>query len=90
MSNFNVKLGASSTGNFKVKFQEASQDYTLKNDITSGGRLDSLGDVDTSVSQANGSILVYNAVSDTYIQRDILTFDEASGAFKLDGGEDGF
>jgi hypothetical protein len=82
---FNVKLGASSTGNFKVKFDSASQDYTLKNDITAGGRLDSLGDVNPATS-ANGSILVYDSGTDTYVQRDILSYDTESGAFKLDGG----
>lgn len=87
---FNAKLGASSTGNFKVKFSAPTQDITLKNQSTAGSRLDSLGDVDTSVSQANGSILVYNNATDTYVQRDILTYDEDSGAFRLDGGQEGF
>jgi hypothetical protein len=87
---FNAKLGASSTGNFKVKFNAPTQDITLKNSSTSGSRIDQLLDVDTSVSQANGSILVYDSVNDTYVQRDILTFDVETGAFKLDGGQDGF
>lgn len=87
---FNAKLGASSTGNFKVKFAQPTQDITLKNTSTRGDRLDQLGDVDTSFTQANGSILVYDSTADTYVQRDILTFDEESGAFKLDGGQDGF
>ena len=87
---FNAKLGASTTGNFKVKFNSPTQDITLKNQSTQGSRLDTLGDVDTSVSQANGSILVYNSTTDTYVQRDILTFDVESGAFQLDGGQDGF
>lgn len=76
--------------NFKVTFQGASQAVTLKNQVTAGSRLDSLSDVNTSVSQANGSILVYDADTDTYVQRAILSFDAASGAFNLDGGEDGF
>ena len=87
---FNAKLGASSTGNFKVKFNAPTQDITLKNTSTQGSRLDTLGDVDTSVTQANGSILVYDNTTDTYVQRDILTFDIESGAFQLDGGQDGF
>lgn len=87
---FNAKLGASSTGNFKVKFSAPTQDVTLKNQVASGSRLDSLGDVDTSVSQANGSILVYNADTDTYVQRAILSFDPDSGAFNLDAGDNGF
>lgn len=87
---FNAKLGASSTGNFKVTFSAPTQDVTLKNQVASGSRLDSLGDVDTTVSQANGSILVYNADTDTYVQRAILSFDPDSGAFNLDAGDDGF
>jgi len=87
---FNAKLGASSTGNFKVKFSAPTQDITLKNQSTSGSRIDQLLDVDTSVTQANGSILVYDSVNDTYVQRDILTFDVETGAFKLDGGQDAF
>jgi hypothetical protein len=86
---FNAKLGASSTGNFKVKFNAPTQDITLKNVVGKGSRLDQLGDVDTSVNQSNGSILVYNAISDTYVQRDILTFDVESGAFKIDGNSGG-
>lgn len=86
---FNAKLGASSTGNFKVKFSSPTQDITLKNQVSSGSRIDQLGDVDAAVS-ANGSILVYDNSTDTYVQRDILTFDQESGAFKLDAGDDGF
>lgn len=87
---FNAKLGASSTGNFKVKFNAPTQDITLKNAVGRGSRLDTLGDVDTTVSQANGSILVYDASTDTYTQRDVLTFDAESGAFKIDGNGGGF
>jgi hypothetical protein len=83
---FTVNLGASSTGNFSVKFDKPNQDYTLKNQTGAGTRIDNLADVDTSVSQANGSILVYNAATDTYVQRDILTYDTDTGAFKLEGG----
>lgn len=81
-----VNFGNSSTGNFSVKFDSPTNDVTLKNQALSGGRIDSLTDVDTSVSQANGSILVYNAATDTYVQRDILTYDTDTGAFKLEGG----
>jgi hypothetical protein len=85
---FNAKLGNS--GNFKVTFDGPTQSITLKNQVSSGSRIDSLADVDTSVSEANGSILVYNNSTDTYVQRDVLSFDVDSGAFKLDGGSDGF
>jgi hypothetical protein len=85
----NAKLGASSTGNFKVKFNAPTQEITLKDQSLKGVRLDSLADVNPA-SSANGSILVYDADSDTYVQRDILTFDTDTGAFKLDAGDDGF
>lgn len=86
---FNAKLGASSTGNFKVTFSAPTSDVTLKNQAGYGNRMDNLADVDVSQNQANGSILVYNADTDTYVQRDVLTFDIDTGAFKLDAG-DGF
>jgi len=79
-----------SQNNFKVTFKGATETVTLKNQITAGSRLDTLSDVNTTVTQANGSILVYDADTDTYVQRAILSFDPASGAFNLDGGEDGF
>jgi len=78
------------TGNFKVKFKSPTQNVTLKNTTVPSRRLDSLSDVDVTVSQANGSILVYNSATDTYVQRDVLTFDNEGNAFKLDGGADGF
>ena len=74
------------SSSFKVSFNGTSDNITLKNQIASGSRLDSLIDVDTSVSQANGSILVYDVNTDTYVQRAILTFDVESGAFNLEGG----
>ena len=86
---FNAKLGASSTGNFKVKFSAPTQDITLKNQVNAGSRIDSLGDVDASET-ANGSILVYDSSTDVYVQKDVLTFDADSGAFKIDGNGGGF
>lgn len=77
------------TGNFKVKFSPPTQNLTIKNNSTLGVRLDSLADVNPATT-ANGSILVYDTSSDTYVQRDILTFDNETGAFKLDAGDDGF
>jgi len=78
------------TGNFKVKFSPPTQSLTIKNNSQVGVRLDTLADVDPTNSSANGSILVYNSSTDTYVQRDILTFDVDTGAFKLDAGDDGF
>lgn len=77
------------TGNFRVKFNPPTQNLTIKNTSTFGVRLDTLADVNPA-SSANGSILVYDSSTDTYVQRDILTFDQASGAFKIDAGDDGF
>ena len=77
------------TGNFKVRFSPPTQNLTIKNNSTLGVRLDSLSDVNPA-SSANGSILVYDSSSDTYVQRDVLSYDQATGAFKLDGGEEGF
>lgn len=77
---------APASSSFKVSFKGTSDNITLKNQIAAGSRLDSLIDVDTSVSQANGSILVYDVNTDTYVQRAILTFDVESGAFNLEGG----
>jgi len=72
-----------------AKLTSGSNTLTLKNSGTSGNRLDALTDVDATNSSANGSILVYNSSTDTYIQRDVLTFDPDVGAFKLDGGRFG-
>lgn len=83
---FNAKLGAATTGNFKVRFEKPTQDVTLKNSAFSGSRLDQLGDVDTSRTSANGSILVYSQSSDTYIQREIFVFDAETQEYKFDGG----
>ena len=77
------------TGNFRVKFNPPTQNLTIKNTSTFGVRLDTLADVNPA-SSANGSILVYDASTDTYVQTDIFTFDVQSGAFKFDGNGGGF
>lgn len=83
----NVKLGASTTGNFKVKFDSPAENLTLKNAISTGSRLDALGDVDSTASSANGSMLLYDNSTDTYVQTEILTYDKEREAFKMNGGE---
>jgi len=83
-----AKLTSGST--LSAKLTSGSNTLTLKNAGTSGNRLDALSDVDTTNSSANGSILVYNSSTDTYVQRDVLSYDIDTGAFKLDGGQDGF
>lgn len=71
--------------NFRVKLSNNSQELTLKNTTVTVSRMDRLSDVETST--ANGSILVYDAATDKYIQRDILTYDNEADAYKLEGGE---
>jgi len=84
-----AKLSSGSA--ISAKLTSGSNTLTLKNTgAGTGTRIDNLGDVDVTTSSANGSILVYNNTTDTYVQRDILSFDNDAGAFKLDGGEDGF
>lgn len=83
MADFSAKF--SSTGAKKVTFSDQTPDLSLKSSAAAT-RIDNLADVNTSVTSANGSILVYDRTTDTYVQRDILSYDADSGAFKLDGG----
>lgn len=54
---------------FKVAFNPASQDLTLKTDLgSSGTRFDGLDDTTTAIT-ANNSVIVYDTASDKYIQR---------------------
>lgn len=80
-----LKAKLSSSSNFNVKFPDNSQELTLKNTTVTVSRMDRLNDVVTST--ANGSILVYDASIDKYIQRDILTYDNEANAFKIEGGD---
>jgi hypothetical protein len=73
--------------NFKVKLSPPTQDFVLKNTTVNPQRLDKLTDIsEPDGAKISGSILVYNASTDTYVLSDILTYDEESGAYKLDGG----
>jgi hypothetical protein len=75
--------------NFKVKFSNSSTNLTLKNTTITRNRLDQLNDVsEPDASKIEGSILVYESSSDTYVLRDILSYDADSGAYKLDGGSE--
>ena len=65
-----------------------SQNLTIKSDIGSGSRLDSLTDVNVSLTSANGSILVYDSSSDTYVQRDIISYDDSTSTYVVDAGDD--
>ena len=82
-SNLSLRNGSGTTG--KVVFKGATDTIILENQVA-GNRLDNLVDVDTTVSQANGSILVYDQASDTYVQRPILQFDPAENVFRFEGG----
>ena len=56
---------------FKVAFNPASQDLTLKSDIgSSGTRFDGLDDTTTAIT-ANNSVIIYDTATDKYVQRAI-------------------
>jgi hypothetical protein len=65
-----VKFSPASN-NFKVEFNPASQDLTLKTDFgSSGTRFDGLDDTTTAIT-ANNSVIVYDTATDKYVQRSI-------------------
>ena len=56
------------------------------NNITGTINLTSLSDVDLTITSANGAFLVYNEATNTYVQRAILSFDETTNTFNINGG----
>lgn len=82
-SNLSLKNTNGSTGG--ITFNGATDTIVLENQVA-GNRLDNLVDVDTTVSQANGSILVYDQDTDKYVQRPILQFDSEENVFRFEGG----
>jgi hypothetical protein len=70
---------------FKVKLSQTTADFTIKSG-QGGSRIDALNDVNVTTTSANGSILVYDSKTDTYVQKDIFTYDDASNQYKVDGG----
>lgn len=75
--------------NFKVKLSPPTQDFVLKNTTVTQTRLDRLNDVvEEDSAKVDGAVLIYHASSDTYVLRDILTYDEDTGAFRMDGGSE--
>ena len=65
-----VKFSPASN-NFKVEFNPASQDLTLKSDLgSSGTRFDGLDDTTTAITSDN-SVIVYDTDTDKYVQRSI-------------------
>ena len=56
---------------FKVAFNPASQDLTLKSDFgSSGTRFDGLDDITAAIS-TNNSIIVYDTATDKYVQTSV-------------------
>jgi hypothetical protein len=75
------------TGNFKVKFDNPTDNLILKNDVSAGGRIEVLGDVNLTATSADGSILVYDKGTNTYIRRDLIQFNGDVGTWTINGGE---
>jgi hypothetical protein len=75
------------TGNFKVKFDNPTDNLILKNDVSAGGRIEVLGDVNLTATSADGSILVYDKGTNTYVRRDIIQFNSGVGTWTINGGE---
>jgi len=72
--------------NFKIKLAPTNQSFTLKNTTVNPARLDNLNDVsEPDAAKLNGSVLVYDADSDTYVLSDIFDKD-ADGNYVLQGG----
>lgn len=73
---------------FKVKFNPPTQNLTLKNTTIVATRLDRLADVVEEDSEMfDGSVLIYDADSDRYFLKRLLTLDPATGNYKLNGGD---
>ena len=64
-------------GNFQAKFKSATENVTLKNQVSAGSRLDTLSDVNTQ-SQPDNSILVYDSASDTFVQQALSSIAAAN------------
>jgi hypothetical protein len=74
---------------FGVSINDSNKSYTLKNTTVTSNRLDKLTDVnEVDAARISGALLIYDAPTDTYILRDLLTYDEPSNTFKLDGGSE--
>lgn len=87
MSDLKVKITAPTR--FGVSVNDSNKSYTLKNTTVTTNRLDKLTDVnEVDAARISGALLVYDAPTDTYILRDLLTYDEISNTIKLDGGSE--
>lgn len=74
--------------NLRAKLSTGGNSLTVRSGAATTSRLDQLSDVVELESQKiDGAILVYDADTDRYILRDVLTYDVVTGAYKLDGGD---
>lgn len=74
--------------NLRATLTTGGQNLTVRAGAAKTERLDQMNDVVELDSQkVDGAILVYDADTDRYILRDVLTFDVTTGAYKLDGGD---
>jgi hypothetical protein len=73
--------------NLRATLSQTAQNLTVRSGTAKTQRLDALTDVlELPEHRVDGAILVYDADSDRYVLRDVLTFDNEGQAFKLDGG----
>jgi hypothetical protein len=72
---------------FKVRFDQAQKELTLKNTTIVPTRLDGLTDVsETDSEMFDGAILIYDAANDTYRLQRMFTKDN-TGQYTLNGGD---
>jgi hypothetical protein len=72
---------------FKVTMTPKNQSITLKNTTISQSRLDQLNDVvEEDDAKLNGSLLVYQASTDTYVLRRVLNYDATTDTYTFNGG----
>lgn len=72
---------------FTVKLTPPNQSITLKNTTIAANRLDQLTDVsEQDAAKVNGSLLVYNASTDTYVLTPFLAYDAATDTYTFNGG----
>jgi len=71
----------------KVKLQPPTQNLTLKNTTINVNRLDNLADVvESDAEKFDGSILIYDADTDTYNLTRMFNYNSTTGKYTLKGG----
>lgn len=74
--NLKVKLTPSNQS-YKIKLESTDQSVTLKNTTVNPARLDSLNDVsEPEAALITGSVLVYDADTDTYVLSSVFAKDD--------------